>query len=155
MVQKSKMTDRKIKNIILNHLMINGNKKTCETTLLKSLKNIQKDCNKPHKTIIKIAIINSTSAFRLIQLKQKKRKIKKKKNSKEIPIFISNNNERIIWALKFIVQNIKKNTTIKLHSKLTREIISNSQNKGNSLQIKTDLHKQTITKKRMFLYFRW
>lgn len=135
--------------------MKNGNKKTCETILLKSLKNLQKDCDKPHKTIIKLAIINSTSTFRLIQLKQKKRKIKKKKNSKEIPVFISSNSERIVWALKFVIQTIKKNSTIKLHHNFKQEILSNSQNKENSLKIKTDLHKQSITRKRMFLYFRW
>lgn len=149
------MTNHKIKNTLINHLIVNGNKKTCETILLKSLKKIQKFCKKPHKTLIKLAIINSTSAFRLIELKQKKRKIKKKKNSKEIPIFIYNNYERIAWSLKFISQTTKKKTTNKFYNNLKQEIILNSQNEGDSIKIKTDLHKQIIKQKRLFLYFRW
>jgi ribosomal protein S7 len=149
MVQKNK----KIKNTLINHLMLSGNKKTCETILLKSLKIIQKICKKSHKTILKLAIINSTSAFRLIELKPKKRK--KKKNSKEIPIFISNNYERITWSLKFISQTIRKNTTSKSYNNLKQEIMYSSQNEGDSTKIKTDLHKQIITRKRLFLYFRW
>lgn len=149
MVQKNK----KIKNILINHLMLSGNKKTCETILLKSLKTIQKYCKKPYKTILKLAIINSTSAFRLIELKQRKRR--KKKNSKEIPIFISNNYERITWSLKFISQTTKKKTTNKFYNNLKQEIISSSQNEGDSTKIKTDLHKKILTRKRLFLYFRW
>lgn len=149
------MINKTIKSTLFNHLMKNGKKQTCETIILKSLKKIQKTSNKPHKTIFKLAIINSTSGFRLIQLKQKRRKIKKNKKTKEIPVFISNTNERVMWALKFISQTSKKNSTRKLLNTLTQEIILSSQNKGESIKIKTDLHKQVITRKRMFLYFRW
>ena len=147
------MKNKKIKDKLINHLIINGNKKTCETILIKSFKTIQKLCKKSHKTIIKLAIINSTSAFRLIELKPKKRKKKKKK--KEIPVFISNNYERISWSLKFISQITKKKGNNKLYENLKQEIILNSKNEGNSIKTKTDLHKQIIIQKRLFLYFRW
>lgn len=149
------MKNKKIKNKLVNHLLKNGNKKTCETVLLKSFKNIQKFCKKPHQTLIKLAIIKSTSTFRLIKLKQKKRKIKKIKKSKEIPIFISSNHERISWSLKYILETTKKKTTNKFYKNLKQEIIFSSQNEGDSTKIKTNLHKQIITKKRLFLYFRW
>lgn len=132
--------------------MVNGKKKTCETILLKSLKAIQKICNKPHKTLVKLAIINSTSTFRIIQLKKKKRK---KKSAKEIPIFISNNYDRITWSIKFILQTTKKKTTTKIYNNLKQEIMLSSRNEGDSTKIKTDLHKKILTKKRLFLYFRW
>lgn len=149
------MKNKKIKNKLVNHLLKNGNKKTCETVLLKSFKNIQKFCKKPHQTLIKLAIIKSTSTFRLIKLKQKKRKIKKIKKSKEIPIFILSNHERISWSLKYILETTKKKTTNKFYKNLKQEIIFSSQNEGDSTKIKTNLHKQIITKKRLFLYFRW
>lgn len=149
------MKNKRIKNILINHLIRNGNKKTCETVLLKSFKNIQKFCKKPHKTLLKLSIIKSTSTFRLIQLKNKKRKKNKIKNSKEIPLFISSNYKRISWALKYILETTKKKTANKFYKNLKQEIISSSQNEGDSTKIKTNLHKQIITRKRLFLYFRW
>lgn len=146
---------KKIKNLLINHIIKNGKKKTCEIILLKSFKNIQKECKKPHKTLLKLSIIKSTSVFRLMQLKQKKRKIKKIKNSKEIPLFIFSNSERISWALKYISQTTKKKITNNFYKNLKQEIIFSSQNEGDSTKIKTNLHKQIITKKRLFLYFRW
>ena len=68
------MTNYKLK--LINHLLNNGNKKTCESILLKSFKNIQKSSLKSHKKITKIAIIYSVSIFRMIKLKQKKEKRK-------------------------------------------------------------------------------
>ena len=131
--------------------MKNGNKKTCETILLKSIKTIQKSCKKSYKAILKLAVINSTSTFRTIQLKKKKRK--KKKPSKEIPKFILTNFKRLSWALKLISQSSKKNTFKKLYSNLMHELITNSKNKNNTTKI--DFHKQAIAQKRLFLYFRW
>ena len=144
-----------IKSTIINHLITDGNKKTCETIILKSLKNIQKVCKKSHKILFKLAIIKSTSAFRLIQLKQKKRKIKKIKNSKEIPVFISNNYKRISWALKYILQTTRTKANNQFYKTLKQEIIFSSKNEGDSIKTKTNLHKQIITQKRLFLYFRW
>jgi ribosomal protein S7 len=141
----------KLKNKLVNHLLKNGNKKTCETILLKSFKNIQKISQKPHKKTIKLAIINSASTFRVVKLQQKNRK---KKSVKEIPTFIPNTFERISWALKFIVNSSKKQNTNKFYKKLEQELIINSQNKGNAVKHKIELHKQILTKKRLFLYFR-
>jgi len=147
------MENNKIKNTFINHLMVNGGKKTCETILLKSFKSIQKNCKKSHKTILKLAIINSTSTFRIVYLKKKKRK--RKKNPKEIPIFISNNYERIIWSINFILRITKQKNTNKIYNSLKQEIILSSQNEGDSTKVKTDLHKRVITKKRLFLHFKW
>lgn len=149
------MKNKKIKNTLINHLMLHGNKKTCETILLKSLKIIQKFCKKSHRTLFKLAITNATSAFRIAQLKQKKRKIKINKNKKEIPTFILNNHRRIIWSLKFISQTIKKAPTNKFYNNLKQEIIFDSQNKGDAVKMKTELHKQIVAQKRLFLHYRW
>lgn len=147
------METNKIKHTFVNHLMVSGKKKTCETILLKSFKSIQKNCKKPHKIILKLAIINSTSTFRIVYLKKKKRK--KKKSSKEIPIFITNNYNRIIWSINFILQTTKQKGINKFYKNLKQEIILSSQNEGDSIKIKTDLHKRIVTKKRLFLYYKW
>ena len=146
------ISKKKIKSKLINHLLKNGNKKTCENILLKSLKNIQKNSFKSYKKIIKTAIINSASIFRIIKLKQKKRK---KKSVKEIPTYIFNNFERVSWSLKTILKYSKKQNENSFYNKLKQEILINSKNKGNSVDKKIDQHKQILTKKRLFLYFRW
>lgn len=142
----------KIKLKLINHLLKNGNKKTCENILLKSLKTIQKSSLKSYKKVLKMAIINSSSIFRIIKLKQKKRK---KKSTKEIPMFIFKNFERISWSLKVILSYSKKQNVNNFYKKLKQEIMISSKNKGNSIDKKIDTHKQILPKKRLLLYFRW
>jgi ribosomal protein S7 len=142
---------KKIKNTFINHVMKNGNKKTCELILRKSFKMVQKSCKKSHKTILKLAVINSTTAFRIIKLKKKLRK--KKNKSKEIPKFVLNSYKRISWAIKFITHTTKQKSKTFYHN-LKQEIISNCKNEEKNT-IKIDLHKQSITQKRLFFYFRW
>nr|QYJ09257.1 ribosomal protein S7 [Pleurosigma sp. mgcode 4] len=143
---------KRLKCKLINHLLKNGNKKTCENILLKSLKNIQKTSLKPYKKVVKIAVINSASIFRIVKLKQKKRK---KKSVKEIPTFILNNFERISWSLKVILHYSKQQNANNFYKKLKQELIINSKNKGNSVDKKNELHKQILPKKRLLLYFRW
>ena len=142
------ISKKKIKSKLINHLLKNGNKKTCENILLKSLKSIQKNSFKSYKKIIKTAIINSASIFRVV-------KLKKKKNIKEIPTYIFNNFERVSWSLKTILKYSKKQNENNFYNKLKKEILINSKNKGNSVDKKIDQHKQILPKKRLFLYFRW
>lgn len=145
------MKNEKIKHKFINHIMKNGNKKTCENVLLKSIKTIQKSCDKSHKTILKLALINSTSTFRVIKLKRKRRK--KKVSSKEIPKFLLSDYKRISWSLKFITQATKKTSNKKFYNNLKQEIITNSRDSENLTKI--ELHKQAVTQKRLFSYFRW
>lgn len=143
---------KKIKSKLINHLLKNGNKKTCESILLKSFKNIQKKSPKSYKKVIKTSIVNSATIFRIIKLKEKKRK---KKGVKEIPKFIFNKFERISWSLKYITTHSEKQNLNNFYKKLIQEIIINSKNKGNTNDKKTDLHKQILPKKRLLLYFKW
>ena len=88
----------------------------------------------------------------MIKLKQKKRK---KKNVKEVPAFIFNNFERVSWSLKIILTSSKKQNSNNFYKKLKKEIITNSKNKGNVIDKKTELNKQILLKKRLFINFRW
>ena len=69
-----------IKHKIFNHLMVNGNKETCEKVFLKSSKLMQKLLSKNHKELIKIAIINSSPIVNMRQVRIKKGKKKMLKN---------------------------------------------------------------------------
>lgn len=143
----------KLKNKLLNHIMINGNKKTSEKILLKSFKKLQKDSQKQSKKIFQLAIINSMPIFRLYTLKMKK---KRKKKIKEIPAFISNKSNRTSLAVKFILSKTLENKQLQFFfNKFKKEILLTSQQKGSTIESKNNLQKQIVLKKRLFSFYRW
>jgi ribosomal protein S7 len=141
-----------IKHKMLNHLMVNGNKETCEKTFLKSSKSLQKSVLKNYQELIKTGIINSSPTVNVKQVKLKKGK---KKNIKEYPFVLASEN-RISLAIKFILETVKKkeNKPLYLYSNLKQEIITNSQNESNAIKKKDDLQKNTLLKKQ-YAYYRW
>lgn len=142
-----------VKNKLINHIMINGNKKTSENILLKSFKNLQKDSKKQSKKIFQLAIINSTPVFKLHIHKIKKRK---KKKIREIPAFIATTINRTSLALKFILyNNVKNKKSNKFFNKLKKEILLISQQKGTIFESKNNLQKQVVLKKHLFTFYRW
>lgn len=141
---------------LVNHLMINGEKKTSETIFLKSIKKLHKNSKKQPKKILQLAIINSSPIFKLHRISNKK-KIKKSKNRKvrEIPAFLSNTLTRESMAIKFILSAVKKQKLKIFNLKLKEEIILAAKNKSNSIDLKTELQKQVLSKKHFFRYYRW
>jgi small subunit ribosomal protein S7 len=141
-----------IKHKIFNHLMINGNKETCEKTFLKSSKSLQKSLLKNYQELIKIGIINTAP---IVNVKQVKLKKGKKKNVKEYP-FVLDSKNRISLAIKFIIETVKKkeNKPLYLYTNLKQEIIANSQNNGSAIKKKDELQKNTLLKKQ-YAYYRW
>ena len=141
-----------IKNKLINHIMVDGKKKTSEKILLKSFKKIQKNSNKQSKSLIKLAITHSTPIFRLHKIVNNK---KKKKKIKEIPAFIAKTFARTSLAIKFILTNIKNKNSNNFCTKLKQEILITAQSKGTSIELKNNLQKQVLLKKRFFTYYRW
>jgi small subunit ribosomal protein S7 len=141
-----------IKHKIFNHLMVNGNKETCEKTFLKSSKSLQKSLLKNYQELIKIGIINTAP---IVNVKQVKLKKGKKKNVKEYP-FVLDSKNRISLAIKFIIETVKKkeNKPLYLYTNLKQEIIANSQNNGSAIKKKDELQKNTLLKKQ-YAYYRW
>jgi len=62
-----------LKNKIVNVFMKNGKKHTGEKNLLKSSKLLQKSSRKNFQNLVQLAIINTTSAFKLNEQVLKKR----------------------------------------------------------------------------------
>jgi len=69
------------------------------------------------------------------QLRQKKRRL----SFKEFPYIIENKN-RISLALKFFLNKTKQKTEIKIHKKLTNELIAAAKNIGTNVHRKKKLH---------------
>jgi ribosomal protein S7 len=146
------MKNQKIKNKIINHLTLNGNKKTSEKILLKSFKELQKSSKKQSKKLIELAIIFSTPIFKIHKITNKKRK---KKKIREIPTLITAKKARISLAIKFILNTLKSKKSNGFYTEFNKEILLNVKNEGAAIQLKNEVQKQVVLKKHFFSYYRW
>jgi ribosomal protein S7 len=129
---------------IINHLIKHGNKKTTEKIILKSIKYFQKNSIKQSKKIIQLAIVFSTTTFKLHNIK---------KHKHGVPKFIKNSNMRSSTAIKTILSNLKKKNSKNYYIKLSQEILRNAQYEGLAVEIKTETHKQMLLNKRRLFYY--
>ena len=120
---------------------------------MKALKALQKSTNKNSKDLLQRFIINSTSTFKLNEQVVKKGK---RKVTKITPSFILNDSLRISTSLKSIKKVIKKSKqSNSFYSRLSEEILSSSQLKGQVVEKKNELQKQILLNKRYLSKFRW
>lgn len=154
MIRSSKNAKKFIlKTKIINTLMLNGKKNTGEKILLKFVKKLQKSNDKDFKKLVQLAIINSTSTFKLNEQVVKKGK---RKAVRYTPSFITTNSLRIMTSLKLIKYFATKNkSSNQFYVSLVNEIFMASNLKGQSVEKKTELQKQILANKRYLANFRW
>jgi len=141
------------KNKIVNVFMKNGKKHTGEKILLKSSKLLQKSSKKNFQNLVQLAIINTTSAFKLNEQVMKKGK---RKSTKITPSFIIKDSLRIMTALKFIRNTVQKNkSSTNFYRNLANEILASSSLKSQSIEQKTKLQTQILLNKRYLSKFKW
>ena len=99
----------KIKSKLINHLIIDGKKEISEKTFNKNFKTLQKKSLKCSSKVFQLALISSTSVFRLHRISLKNRK---KKKVREVPGFLRNRENRISLALKFLVKTTNAYFTV-------------------------------------------
>lgn len=145
------MKKLEIKNKLINHIMVNGKKKTSEKIVLDCFKELQKKNIKKTNELIKLAVISATPVFKLHTIKNKK---SKKRKLKEVPAFITNTNYRISLAIKFIINSIGKKKE-QFYNKLNKEILLNSQQKGEAVQLKNNLQQKALVQKKYLKFYRW
>ena len=138
---------------IISTLMVRGKKKTGEKILLKFAKLQQKSTPKSFKSVVQLAVINSTPTFKLNEQISKKGK---RKAIKSIPSFIKNDSLRIMTSLKFIKNAITKNkSSAFFYQNLAAEVIASSTLKSQAIDQKNELQKQILVNKRYLSKFRW
>ena len=137
-----------LKTKIYNHFMLQGNKSTSEKVFLKSFKILQKNMNKDHKNLFKLAITNVAPIIQMKQIKKKKRK-----TVKEFP-FVLNQKNRITISIKSIIKTANRKANSKVYKKFFAELLAIAQNKSEILKIKETNHEQALTKKK-YIFFRW
>ena len=142
-----------LKTKIVNTLMISGKKKTGEKVLLKFAKLLQKSTNKNFKSLVQLAIVNSTPTFKLNEQILKKGK---RKTIKSTPSFITSDSLRIMTSLKFIRNAVAKNkSSVYFYESLVNEIMASSALKSQAVDKKNELQKQILINKRYLSKFRW
>jgi ribosomal protein S7 len=142
-----------LKTKIISTLMVRGKKKTGEKILLKFAKLQQKSTSKSLKSIVHLAIINSTPTFKLNEQISKKGK---RKAIKSIPSFIKNDSLRVMTSLKFIKNAVTKNkSSASFYQSLAAEIMASSTLKSQAIEQKNELQKQILVNKRYLSKFRW
>jgi ribosomal protein S7 len=142
-----------VKNQIVNNFMKNGKKYTGEKILLKLSKSLQKSTQKNFQTIIQLAIINITPAFKL---NEQITKMGKRKSKEMVLSFIVKDSLRIMNALKSIKNVVQKDKSSSSFSKkLNKEILEASAARGLSVEQKTKLQNQISLNKRYLAQFRW
>jgi len=133
--------------------MKNGKKRTGEKILLKSSKLLQKSSKKNFQTLVQLAIINTTSAFKINEQVMKKGKRKSKKIT---PSFIVKDSLRIMTALKFIKSTVQKNkSSTNFYKNLASEVLASFSSKSQSIEQKTKLQTQILLNKRYLSKFKW
>lgn len=142
-----------IKKKIVNHLTLNGKKKTGEKLLLKSIKKLQKESLKQTEELIKLALVHVSPLFKLQKFTSKRKK--KKTKIKEVPFFILNNNSRISLAIKFIIRAVDARKSNEFCTQWCREVLANSKQSGDAVKMKNELQKQVLLQKRFFRFYKW
>ena len=133
--------------------MKNGNKKTVEKFLLKSLKLLQKSSFKQHTNLIQLAVLNSTPTFKLNKQSVKRGK---RKSKKDVPAFIKTDSLRTTLSIKCLKNaSIKRQNVTGFAKNFSQEILDASELKGQSIEKKNELQKQILINKRYLFKFRW
>lgn len=146
------MNKQKLKKKLLNHILKSGKKQITEKILTKSFKSIQKSQKKSHSNLVKLAIVNITPMFRVIKLRNKRRK---KKSIKEIPAFLSNYIYRTSWGLKYLVQTSSLKSKNVFFTQLKNEILLNATFEGAAIAFKNELQSRALPKRKYFRHYRW
>ena len=149
---KKRFKPQLLKKTFVNNMVIDGKKLKSERNFNRNLKEIQKTVMKSHELLFKIAILNSTPIFRIIELKKKSRK--KKNQTKEVPAFLSYDSFRTSWAIKYLIGSKKKKTKNFYYNSLKNKILFNAQNLGLSIEFKKQTQKQALEKQALFRYYK-
>lgn len=137
---------------LINHIILNGEKKISEKIVLKSFKELHKLSLKQPKLLLQLAIIFSTPMFKM---HEKVNKNRKKKKILETPVILRNKKARVSLALKVLVGSTKNKKAGPLYKKLCEEIFLTSQKKGLAFQLKSNMQKKILLKKRFFRFYKW
>jgi ribosomal protein S7 len=147
------MNKKGLKKKLLNHITKNGKEQISEKTLTKSFKHTQKYKKKNHNKIIKLSILNTIPAFKIVKLTNKKRR---KKSVKEIPTLLSNYESRTSWGLKYLVEaSAPQAQRGAFFTKLENEFLLAAASESSAVTLKDSVQTEALQGKKYFRFYRW
>lgn len=129
--------------------MTKGNKKNCEKLLLLSFKSFQKFFFISHKIVTQLAILNTTPIFLIKHIL----KLKKKRKEKKF-LFLLKKNNRISFAIKNIIADIKKKCVQKFYANFKNDLLLSAQKKSVAVKKKLNIQEEVFAKKKL-KHFKW
>lgn len=146
-----KTNSTELKKKLINHVTKNGKKHQSEKAIHRSFKAVQKSQKRNHGKIIKLSVINTIPAFKLIKLTDKKRR---KKSIKEIPALVSSYKSRVSLGLKNLIK-----TTASVHTaffeKFKNELLLGASSETHTVATKNNSQVKALTEKKYFRFYRW
>jgi len=143
-----------IRNKIINHITKHGKKGVGERIWKDTLKQIQKTSLKSVRSTVQVALINAAPAFKMHKTTSRKAKRRKKTHLKEIPVFIKKHSIRMSLSMKNIL-SASKRSGVSTSTKLAKDILIASENKGPAIQKKNLVQEKVLTNKKYFRFYRW
>lgn len=142
-----------LKNKITNILMYGGKKTKGEKIIFKSFKSLQKSLGSKTTTVLRTAIVNSASAFKINEQATKKGK---RKATKVVPSFIIDDSLRITNILKLIKRISAKNkSSSPFHQSFLTELLAITDSKSRVIEQKIEIQKKILMNRRYLTKFRW
>jgi small subunit ribosomal protein S7 len=127
------------------HLMLNGKKAVAEKILLDSLILIKMDNKNPFR-VFNLAIKNTSPLMEIRSIRRRRAKF-------EVPM-PANAKKRNFSGINWILSSAKKRKDVSIKVKLKNELILASNQQGESVKSKIDLHKKAFSNKFLANY-RW
>jgi small subunit ribosomal protein S7 len=126
-------------SMLINKILLKGKKSLAQNILYESMKNIKEITQQDPLEILKKAIVNTAPVVEV-----KSRRVGGA--TYQVPIEVKNERGNSL-AIKFIVRSARKRSGKNMITKLGNEIIDASNNIGNSVKKKEEIHKMAEANK--------
>jgi len=126
-------------SMLINKILLKGKKSLAQHILYESMKNIKETTQQDPLEILKKAIVNAAPVVEV-----KSRRVGGA--TYQVPIEVKNERGNSL-AIKFIVRSARKRSGKSMITKLGNEIIDASNNIGNSVKKKEEIHKMAEANK--------
>ena len=142
------MYKNSLRDKMYNRIMLNGNKRTSEKLLFKTIKLTQKiSLKKRGEDIVKTSLINSSPTIYIRKIQRKRKK------TVEFP-FLLKPKLKISYGIKNLIKFENKGLVKSFYKNFNSNLLNSCNKVGSNFNYKKQLHKEAFIKKK-FANFRW
>lgn len=134
---------------LINHILFDGKKRQSQNCFIKMVKTLQKDLDKNFTHLLKLSLVF------LVPFLKVNHCLTKNRRKRATFLVLYQNKSRSFLATKSLVQTTKNRESAGFFRKLHQEIKFVLDKKSSIIQTKKVLQNKALSKKHLFLYFRW